>query len=1710
MRKVLKVTLWIIGSILFLVLLAIIIIITPPGKNFVRKQAVSFLNNKLKTEVQIGELDYELPKMIVLRDVLFLDQKRDTLLAGKELKVDINMLKLLKNTVDVQEVRLNGIYSHLYRIAPDTNFNFAYIIDAFASQTPVDTTKIQAPDTSAAMTFHLAKLVIDNVRFKMDDYTGGSRMDYAIDKMRLTMEALEPSTMTYKVDKLLVDGFRAVMITDTSYLPPTPEDTSTAPLVLNIGANELDLKNVSFAQKDFVGRSFMDFKVGSLLAHPGKMDITHQDIAIKDIKLQNTQINMLLGKVAADKAKEIADTAVQTNPDTATKWRVTVGDVNLNNIGFAMNNENEPRVKQGIDYSHLDLTGLVLDAKDINYTTDTIAGIIQHFTVKEQSGLYVQELKTNFAYYPEGAFLRDFYLQTDKTILQDFVQVKYPSLEALTTHPELVQVKLNLENSVIGMKDVLLFAPQLEQQDFFRKNKFGQLQLAARVEGKMDALDIGQFYLSGLGNTEVNISGAVYGMPDPNKISYNLNVAKLQSSRRDLETLLPPATLKSFRLPDRFGLAGTLSGTTVAYKPNLIFMSTDGNANIRGLVDMSRGTGRERYDISLKTQALNVGRMLRMDTVLGTITADLAAQGTGFDPKTLNAKAKGTIHSAVYQKYNYHDIAFSGSMAQQKANFDLKANDPNLRLALNGNANLSGKYPSVYADAIIDSVDLQALHFNPTELRLRGELHADFPELNPDYPQGELVIDNPVITTNGTRYALDTFYLKSHPSADSGNNIVLFAQMLSAHVWGHTPLTKIGNIIQYQIDRHYVFDDSTMNAQKKFGAKYDLPADYDLKGTARIENHPLITGFVPELKELDTVRIDFGVTPQRLFLNADAPEIQYADMHIDGVRVRVNGTDSALTYAANVKHFQQNSIDLYYAKVFGDLRTNLVNANVSVSDVDSVPRFGLGASLQRNEDAQIVQLQPGLLLNYKTWQVTPQNQIVFGPPGFYIQNFAIRNGNESISVNSQSPTFNAPLTADISNFSLSNITEIISKDTLLANGILGGTVNVQQISPNPELTTNLLVSNLAMFGDTIGNVNIDVKTAPQNAFDAKVGITGQGNNVQLSGLYYTQPVNGNNFDMNLILNPLNVASIEGATMNAIENTSGGINGNLSIKGTASAPVINGQLQTNQLQTTVSALGAPFFMPSEVIRFNGQSIVFDKFSIRDSAGHAAVIDGRILTQDFANMKLAMNIKANEWQAMNSTPADNKTFNGQLFFSTDLDITGPVAAPNVDGSVSILKGTDINATIPQSEPGIQDRKGVVEFVDYSLPGGQNVLLPKNPDSANDVATRVPKGSDINVNLNLDEEAQFTVVIDEGSGDFVKVRGKTTLNTSVSPNGTLGLAGVFEIVDGAYQLNYNFVRRLFRIEKGSTITFAGDPTDAQLDITAVYEANIPPYDLVSRQVQDPAELVYYKQKLPFEVQLKIKGQMLQPEIAFDVVLPTDKNYRVSSEVVDVVQAKLNQIRTDKSELNKQVFAVIILNHFVGENPFQNGAGGGGAEAIARQSASRFISEQLNKFAGGLVKGLDLQLGVESSEDYTTGEKRNRTDLNIGASKRLLNDRLTISVGNNFQLEGPRSNSNQNTALIPGNIAVDYDLTADRRYKVRFFRRNEDQGGQAGFVSATGVSFILQVDYNKFRQIFMSKKKMLKKREEERKKQDEGEDSDQSTSAIIDNRELKIAKRK
>jgi autotransporter translocation and assembly factor TamB len=605
--------------------------------------------------------------------------------------------------------------------------------------------------------------------------------------------------------------------------------------------------------------------------------------------------------------------------------------------------------------------------------------------------------------------------------------------------------------------------------------------------------------------------------------------------------------------------------------------------------------------------------------------------------------------------------------------------------------------------------------------------------------------------------------------------------------------------------------------------------------------------------------------------------------------------------------------------------------------------------------------------------------------------------------------------------------------------------------------------------DTLGDVRAQVNSNG-NRYNTDITLTGRGNDASVTGSFASVG-DDVGLDLNLNVRALQLHTLEGVMASAINNASGSINGSVKIAGTASKPAINGDLNFNNASFAISMLGSQFKVDNEKISVTNDGLTFNNFTIRDTTNNVLTIDGNILTNNFINYNFNLRVDANNFMVLNSTKSQNKLYYGKLNISTNLHIAGTELKPVIDGSLTVNDKTNLSIVVPQEDPGVVQRDGIVQFVDMDAP--ENDSLFNKYDSLNKANVR---GMDVTVNIEIKKEAVFNVIVDPANGDFLNVRGEAQISTGVDPSGKITMVGNYTLVEGSYQISYNFIQRKFDIVPGSTITWTGEPTTAQLSVNAVYIANTAPIDLVEQQISATNAAIRntYLQKLPFEVHLNLTGELLKPVVAFDIILPTDKSYGVSNDIITAVESKLDQIRQDQGELNKQVFAVLLLGRFVGENPFKSQSASFNAASYARQSVSNLLTEQLNQLAAGLIQGVDINFDVTSTDDYTTGSLQNRTDLNVGLSKRLLNDRLKISVGNNFQLQGPQNTRAENSNMV-GNLAVDYQISRDGRYMLRFYRRNQYEGIVDGYIIETGLSFILSADYNRLMELLRKRRQRV-----------------------------------
>lgn len=1656
-RIALKTILWIIGSVIFLVLLVVILIQVPAVQNFAKDKAVTFLQNKIHTKVQIGHISLGLPKLLVLENVYFEDQKKDTLIAGEKLKVDISMLKLLHHQVEVNEINLEGITANISRGA-DSVFNFDYITKAFAGEQKKE---VKPTDTTSTMKFSVDKIILDKINVKYKDAITGNDVKFLLGHFDTRVKDFDMDKMKFTIPKITLTDVYAHVIQTT--VKPAPVDTATSPLNMNLNLGEIDLSKINVVYGS--DEMSTNLNLGKLVVQMDKIDLKNQKIGIKEIELADTKAAMALAKPkavqkAVTKAIKKVDTLMSATNGTK-GWAVTLTKMTLANNDIKFDNNAQKALPRGLDFGHMDIKGLNADMENFAYSTDTISGKINSFTFKDKSGLNIEKFHTSFFYGPKNAYLNDLLVETPQTTLQKQVQVSYPSIAAITKNIGLLTVNANLDGSKLSLKDVLLLMPTMNTMEPFKHSPNAVFKIDGQMIGQVNNLRIPELEVSGLSNTHIKASAVLKGLPDVNKAYFDLNIRDFNTSSSDIAKLVPAGTLPaSISIPQSMNLKGTFKGGMKNLNTKMTLRSSYGAVDLDAVMKSGAHKGSESYSANIKANELNVGAIMKMPQTVGRITVNAYVKGHGLDPKTASLQFNGKVVKAYVKGYNYQNLVMKGTASNGSYTINANIRDPNINLNLDAKANLNKKYPSVKAELMVDSINLQKLHFTTDDMRFHGKLSADVPTANPDYLNGKILLTEMLVVNKGQRIQLDTVSLVSTATADS-STLLLKTPMLIAHLGGKYKLTEIGTAMQDALSKYYNTD--IAKAPKKAKPAYS-PQQFSFN--IRLIKTPLITQFVPDLKRLDPVTLNghFDSSSGELVVNGAIPHVIYGTNTVTNGKLDIHTANNMLNYNLTVDDIKAgSSLDLLYTSISGSAQNNKLNISVQVRDAAKKERYRLaGVFSIMPDEYQFSFLPNGLMFDYTPWAVSADNSLQFGTKGILAHNFAISNANQVLSVNSNSPEFNSPVTVKFDNFKIETLTKLAKQDSLLVGGTINGSAVVSNFQKAPVFTSTLDISNFNFKGDTVGNVAIKVNNQTANAYQANVNITGKGNQVTLDGFYYTTPES--RFDMTLNIVTLNMKSIEGFSFGAIRRASGNISGQLKVTGTATAPAVRGDINFTQVGFNVSMLNSYFRMPKESITFNNDGIRFNDFTLVDSIGNKAVVSGSVFTKTYSDFKFGMDINMDNFRVINSTEADNKLYYGKLYMDSHVKIRGDMNKPIVDANLTVNKLTDLTIVLPTSDPSVEDRKGVIEFVNNENPKLDSILLAKQLDS---IRKSSVTGLDIQATLTVDKDANFNIVIDPRNGDVVHLKGEAQLNAAVDPSGKINLTGIYTVNKGSYNLSYATVNRRFDFKPGSTITWTGDPTSAIIDLTAIYVAKVPPIDLVADQTDDTQKTMY-KQKLPFNVNLNLKNELLKPDISFDIVLP-DSNYTVSSDIISTVQTRLAQVRADPNELNKQVLGVLVLGHFIGDNPLQSQGPSSGVNGAIRNSVSSLLSDQLNKLAGNLIAGVDLSFDLQSGEDYSTGTAQNRTDLNVGLSKRFLNDRLTVTVGNNFNLEG-QNQPGQKATNIAGDLSVGYKLSKDGRYMLRAYRKDEYVVIQ-GEIIETGLAFSLTVDYNRFSQIFRKK---------------------------------------
>ena len=1375
-----------------------------------------------------------------------------------------------------------------------------------------------------------------------------------------------------------------------------------------------------------------------------KLDLNHSTLSLDKFLTQNNSSS----KVSKDA--------------TTNDLMLLMKQVVLSNNSIAYNNLLEKKQAKGFDANHIKLDSLNADIGNIIYNSKNIKANAKSLSFIEQSGFVLNSLQGNLAIQDSIINVKDLLAKTPISSINANAKI-YPASFADNYNGN-AQNKIILNNNIIALKDVELLAPRV--LDNYKKQLQGVSYLFANADitGNSKHLDIKNITIySNKNDIYLNTAGTIDNALSKDNLRYNLSITKLTASKIFLESFVNVNGKQNVNLPASLTVSGKLNGNMIELNNDIVVSSNYGIAILKGQIKNFTKPDNLKYNMRLIAKSLEIGKWIHQDSLLGKMTGVIALQGSGVDYKTASVVSDIDLSSFRLKKHIYKSIRFKVDGKSGAFYVKGKIKDSLLMLNMDMHTSLNKKYPTVIGKLNIDNADLFKLGFYKTPLSLQTKADVQLKDLSPENLNAFLRLDSTIIYINKKAIRADSLFVKG--IRDSGKTFIsLLSPMMDAKINGDYKYDELNSLLQEYIAKYGQNKGIKNNA---VASKINFDLGIEVKPNPMFAL--LLPGLLFDKKIQASGHFDNKLKDSSFTFNLTAPNVAYQSNHLANLQMKINGINDSVKYAIQLDTVRSSSLMLYTTSIAGGFSNNHLSADIVTNDENKKAKYGLTLNGTIENKLYKIHLEGKLKLNYANWIVDKQNVISYGSEGVNVSNFKLSKNTESIAINSSTAALNAPIDIKIDKFSLQNITGLLNRDSLEFGGMLNAQVKIDGLDKTvPLFSGNIKVDSLSYQNQLVGDVKIDAQNNKADAITFNGNLTGKGNNVDVKGTY-----NQSKIDAQIKLDPISFATIEPFTQHNLKHSSGNIKGNINVTGDVKNPEWNGNISFDNAYTQLAKYGTVLRINGQEIKLSYPTITLNQFTVKDSINNPVIIDGTIARKD-GTFNTDLTVKATNFIVLDNTALSNESFYGKAITDIDVTITGTVLAPDVNGNISLKDKSQVTFVRVQNLASAKDREGVMEFVDIDTIRNR---IYKPADLIVARSKKAPAALNYNLNIDIDKKALFNVIIDPLTRDELQLQGVGQLNAGVNPNGDISITGAYNLTKGSYQLNNKFLKRKFVLQEGSTIVLSGDPQNAEADITAVYEINVSPYDLVANEVADnTGSTNIYKQKIPFQVVLKIKGKLMKPTLEFDIQLKENSN-GVNYDMSTTIENKLLQMRGDPSQMNKEVFALLVMGRFVGEQSkdFFAGSNSNGlkADQIVKESVSRFLSDAISEVASDLIRGLNVDINLRTIDDNRTVSKH--TDLSFGLSKKFMDDRLNVTVGKSFTIDGEdpiaKGQNNDNVQFLP-DITTTYKLSKDGRYMLKAYQKSGYETIIDGYFIETGVAFTLTMEFNKFKEIFSKKK--------------------------------------
>ena len=1260
----------------------------------------------------------------------------------------------------------------------------------------------------------------------------------------------------------------------------------------------------------------------------------------------------------------------------------------------------------------------------------------------EHRGIEIDNLSTQFHYDPSKMNLVDMQMQTPGSLINADLYFNY-ELSDFKDFENLVQVNAVFRESVLSSNDLKAF------YDGFGDDQI--LNFSTKLSGTLNDFDLEDFALQGLDRTEIYGDFKIKGsfMKEPDTFSMDGSFSDFNTNYYDMVNFLPGPLLG--KLPENlrdFGnvnLKGSTYVTNSSLDADVYLTSQLGSADADFVLNNYNNSASSSYKGKLIFKDINLGRLIKNDQ-LGKTSFNIDFDGGGFNPEDLNTQLKGAISKITFNNYTYKDIRIIGNLRNPLFNGYFISDDPNLQMEFNGLIDVSEDISVYDFEASVEYADLNTLNFvsRDSVSVFKGDVIMNMKGTNVDNAFGDILLLNTSYKNQNDLYYFDDLNITSSFEGEVRTITINSPDVINGEVSGVFKINEVGSLVENSIGSIY-----TNYKPKTITTNQYMEFDFDIY-------NQIVEVFFPEIELAPNTfirgRVESDESEFRLTFKS--PRIDVFDNMVEEINLQVDNTNPIYN-----TFFEADSVatDFYNFSEFSFInvtqRDTLFIRSEFKGGKGNNDVFNLNLFHTINEENKsVVGIQKSdFKFKEKVWFLNEDsnrsNKIVFDNNfrDLEIDSLVLSHLDEKIRLSGtmRDSTYKN-FKMKFNNVDIGKITPEI--DSLDLAGTLNGDFDLLQEKGAYFPTTNLKIDSLKVNETFMGDLDLNVEgNQDLTNYSVYALLKKQG----LESLSAIGDINvaGNEplIDLELNLNKLNMSIFTPLGADVLTDIRGFASGRAFVTGNYKNPDFSGGLRLNKAGLKIPYLNVDIDFQDEArVDLTKQQFVFNNIDIVDTKYNTqGVLDGSISHRNFSEWFLDLSLNSNRMLVLDTEADEDALYYGTAFIDGEATIKGPTDELVIDVTAATERGTVFKIPLSDTES-----VGDNSFIRFLSPEEKAARL-----AGEELEIPEVKGIELIFDLDVTNAAEVEVVVDKTSGSTLRGRGSGNLLLEINTNGKFNMWGDFIVYEGVYNFKYaGLVQKVFTVESGGSINWDGDPTDAQLDVSAVYSLNANPAVLL----ENPS----VNRKIPVEVVINLQGDIEQPEIGFEIDFPS-----ASSTVKSELQYRID----DRASTELQALFLVTQGTFYSEF----GLRGAAIYGTLAERASSIVNDIFADDDGKFQVGVNYVQGDRTPDQQTV----DRFGLTLSTQ---ISDRVII----NGQVGVPIGGVTE--SVIIGDLEIEFLLNEEGTLRAKVFNRENNIqfiGEEIGFTQGVGLSY--NVDFDTFKELIrkIANTEIVKTNEENQK---------------------------